>query len=149
MARGWWWGGRVKEMGALVQRAGTCPPERKDGVRSFDGRRGFKCLARKTEEQRELTRLLGRGWLRERLNHRQVALLTHALRHPGETYRLATHQAVHKVVYQTARVDLLDLESLGLLEKTKQGNAFVFHAVDDLERRLEVVSQHGGVANIR
>jgi Fic family protein len=42
-------------------------------------------LARKTAEQREATRLLGAGWLRGRLNHRQVALLTHALRHPGET----------------------------------------------------------------
>ncbi len=115
--------------------------------RAIDGLHDY--LARKTEELRELTRLLGRGWLRERLNHRQAALLTHALRHPGETYRLARHQAVHNVVYQTARVDLLELERLGLLEKTKQGNAFAFHAVDDLEQRLEVVSQHGGVANAR
>lgn len=101
-------------------------------------------LARKGQEQREATRLLGSGWLRSRLNHRQVALLTHALRHPGETYRVAKHQAVHNVVYQTARTDLLDLESLGLLEKSKQGNAFVFHAVDNLERRLGVISQGGG-----
>jgi Fic family protein len=98
-------------------------------------------LVRKTQEQRELTRLLGSGWLRGRLNHRQVALLTHALRHPGETYRVARHQAVHKVVYQTARTDLLDLESLGLLERSKQGNAFVFHAIGDLDQRLEVISQ--------
>lgn len=88
-------------------------------------------LARKTAEQREATRLLGAGWLRGRLNHRQVALLTHALRHPGETYRVARHQAVHHVVYQTARADLLDLADLGLLEKSKQRNAFVFHAADN------------------
>lgn len=94
-------------------------------------------LGRKTVEQREATRLLGTGWLRSRLNHRQVGLLTHALRHPGETYRVARHQAVHNVVYQTARADLLDLAELGLLEKSRQGNAFVFHAVDRLERRLE------------
>lgn len=100
-------------------------------------------LARKTEEQTEATRLLGSGWLRTRLNHRQLALLTHALRHPGETYRIAKHQAVHDVVYQTARADLLDLESLGLLEKLKHGNAFVFQAVDRLERRLEVICQRG------
>ena len=100
-------------------------------------------LARKTEEQGEATRLLGSGWLRTRLNHRQAALLMHALRHPGETYRIAKHQAVHNVVYQTARADLLDLESLGLLEKSKQGNAFVFQTVDRLERRLEAISQHG------
>lgn len=101
-------------------------------------------LAHKTQAQREVARLLGRGWLRERLNHRQVALLTHALRHPGETYRVAKHQAVHNVVYQTARTDLLDLEHLGLLEKSKQGNAFIFHATGNLERQLEVISQQKG-----
>lgn len=100
-------------------------------------------LARKTQEQREATRLLGTGWLRTRFNHRQVALLTHALRHPGETYRVAKHQAVHNVVYQTARADLLDLERLGLLEKAKQGNAFVFHAVAHLEQHLETLSRRG------
>lgn len=97
-------------------------------------------LARKTVERREATRLLGVGWLRGRLNHRQVGLLTHALRHPGETYRVARHQAVSNVVYQTARADLLDLADLGVLEKTKQGNAFVFHVVDRLERHLEALS---------
>ena len=101
-------------------------------------------LAHKTQAQREVARLLGRGWLRERLNHRQVALLTHALRHPGETYRVAKHQAVHNVVYQTARTDLLDLEHLGLLEKSKQGNAFIFHATGNLEQQLEAISQQKG-----
>ena len=94
-------------------------------------------LAHKTQEQREATRLLGSGWLRTRLNHRQSALLTHALKHPGESYRVAGHQTFHDVVYQTARADLLDLASLGLLEKAKQGNAFVFYPVARLEHRLE------------
>lgn len=100
-------------------------------------------LARKTVEQREATCLLGTGWLRSRLNHRQVALLTHALRHPGETYRIARHQAVHDVVYQTARTDLMDLAGLGILQKSKQGNAFVFHAVGRLELHLEALSKSG------
>lgn len=100
-------------------------------------------LARKTVEQREATCLLGTGWLRSRLNHRQVALLTHALRHPGETYRIAWHQAVHNVVYQTARTDLMDLADLGILQKSKQGNAFVFHAVGRLELHLEALSKSG------
>lgn len=98
-------------------------------------------LARKTIEQREVTRLLGAGSLGSRLNHRQAALLTHALRHPGATYRVARHQAIHNVVYQTARADLLDLADLGLLEKSKQGNAFVFHAVSRLDQRLELLSK--------
>jgi Fic family protein len=90
-------------------------------------------LARKTQEQRDAEGLLVRaGPLRSRLNHRQVALLTHALKHPGEAYRVGQHQAVHNVVYQTARADLLDLERLGLLQKHKQGNAFVFYAIADL-----------------
>ncbi len=94
-------------------------------------------LSRKTCEQRDAERLLGRaGPLRSRLNHRQFALLTHALKHPAETYRVAQHQAVHNVVYQTARTDLLDLESLGLLEKLRQGNAFVFYAVEDLSSAI-------------
>lgn len=99
-------------------------------------------LAQKTKEQRDAERLLARaGPLRSRLNHRQVALLTHALKHPGEPYRVAKHQAVHNVVYQTARSDLLDLESLGLLVKEKRGNAFEFFAVDDLVRAIDLVGK--------
>ncbi|WP_407279717.1 Fic family protein [Aromatoleum evansii] len=94
-------------------------------------------LARKTLEQKDAERMLASaGILRSALNHRQVALLTHALRHPGEAYRVGKHQSVHNVVYQTARADLLDLERLGLLEKVKQGNAFVFYPVADLNERI-------------
>ena len=41
------------------------------------------------------------------------------------------HQRSHAIVYQTARADLPGLESLGLLDKAKQGQAFVFYAPDD------------------
>ncbi|NMG14270.1 Fic family protein [Aromatoleum bremense] len=99
-------------------------------------------LARKTQEQKEAANMLASGGiLRSALNHRQLALLTHALRHPGEAYRVAKHQSVHNVVYQTARADLLDLEILGLLEKAKQGNAFVFYPVADLNKRIESLSK--------
>lgn len=47
------------------------------------------------------------------------------------------------MVYQTARHDLLELEALGLLEKTKQGNAYVFYAPADLRDRLNVLSKAG------
>lgn len=100
-------------------------------------------LARKTQEQRDAERLLVKaGQLRTRLNHRQTALLTHALKHPGEVYRVAKHQAVHDVVYQTARADLLALQELGLLYKTKQGNAFVFYAVENLAELIETMKHH-------
>ncbi|SDU21064.1 Fic family protein [Pseudomonas pohangensis] len=94
-------------------------------------------VERKSQEQKDTERLLAASSsLRGRFNHRQVALLTHALRNTGEAYRVDAHQRSHNVVYQTARNDLLDLEGLGLLEKTKQGNAFLFFAPANLRERL-------------
>lgn len=94
-------------------------------------------VARKSQEQRATEQLLARSAaLRGRLNHRQVSLINHALRNAGEAYRMDAHQRLHKVVYETARKDLLDLEALGLLERVKQGNAFLFFAPADLRERL-------------
>lgn len=99
-------------------------------------------LARKTSEQKETEMMIASSpKLRTRFNYRQIALLTHALKQPGEGYRVDAHQRSHNVVYQTARTDLLNLESLGLLERQKQGNAYVFFAPDDLRGRLEKLSQ--------
>lgn len=99
-------------------------------------------VARKSREQKETERLLAASpALRGRFNHRQTALLNHALRHAGEAYRVDAHQRSHAVVYQTARRDLLELEALGLLEKTRQGNAFVFYVPADLRDRLNVLSK--------
>lgn len=101
-------------------------------------------VARKSREQKETEQLLARSpTLRGRFNHRQTALLTHALRNVGEAYRVDAHQRSHAVVYQTARHDLLQLEALGLLEKTKQGNAYVFYAPADLRDRLNALSKSG------
>ncbi len=94
-------------------------------------------VERKTRERGETERLLARSpALRGRFNHRQQALLNHALRNPGAAYRMDTHKRSHGVVYQTARTDLLGLEALGLLEKARQGNAYVFFAPTDLGQRL-------------
>jgi Fic family protein len=98
-------------------------------------------LNRKVLEQKETERLLSASpKLRTRFNHRQVALLTHALRNTGEGYRVDAHQRSHNVVYQTARNDLLALHELGLLEKAKQGNAYVFFAPEDLRNRLATLA---------
>ena len=95
-------------------------------------------LNRKTSEQTQTERLMAHSVeLRARLNHRQITLLTHALRHPGEEYRIDSHQRTHGVVYQTARSDLLALEALNLLLKAKAGNAYLFIAPADLRGKIE------------
>jgi len=72
----------------------------------------------------------------EGLNHRQRALLGHAIRHPGHRYTYRSHANSHEVVLQTARTDLLDLVTLQLLEAGREGRRRVFVSPDDLEERL-------------
>ena len=71
------------------------------------------------------------------LSPRQRSLVTHALRHPGESYTIEGHRASHNTVTQTARTDLLDLEERGLFTKIKVGRTWNFRAVPDLEERLQ------------
>jgi Fic family protein len=73
----------------------------------------------------------------EILNHRQVEIVRHALKHPRQRYTFASHQKSHNVVYQTARTDLLGLAGLGVLEKRKRGRQMVFVAPPDLAERLK------------
>ena len=70
------------------------------------------------------------------LNHRQRALLGHALRHPRYRYTYRSHSTSHGVVLQTARTDLLDLMSDGLLDGGMEGRQRVFISPDDLGERL-------------
>lgn len=71
------------------------------------------------------------------LNHRQLSLLSHALRHPRSRYSNQTHQRSHQVAYATARADLLDLVSRGLLdEKRGPGKQKLFVASDTLQQLL-------------
>ncbi len=99
-------------------------------------------LARKTGEQRETEQLLAKSpKLRTMFNHRQIVLLTHALRNAGESYRVDAHQRTHNVVYQTARSDLLSLHALGLLDLSKKGNAYVYYAPENLRDRLSILAK--------
>ena len=70
------------------------------------------------------------------LNHRQRALLGHALRHPNYRYTIEEHRMSHGVVYQTARTDLLDLVARELLVARKVSNRWRFAAAANLEARL-------------
>lgn len=74
--------------------------------------------------------------LRSKLNYRQIALLTHALKHPGETYIIQGHQKVHGVATQTARTDLLSLAEMTLLNKTLSGVRYLFVAPLDIHDRI-------------
>lgn len=101
-------------------------------------------LARQTRERQQTTRLIAQSrHLRSRLNHRQIALLSHALHRPGEEYRIDGHQATHGVVYQTARTDLLALENLGLLQRVQVGKTYYFSAPADLAARLAQLDRNG------
>jgi Fic family protein len=70
------------------------------------------------------------------LNHRQRALISHALRHSHQKYTFRSHQISHNVVYQTARTDLLDLQDRALLESNKIGKTWYFTPASDLEKKL-------------
>lgn len=100
-------------------------------VRAIKGLHGY--LKRKAAEVAE-TEALFKG--HHDFNHRQLALLSHALRHPGQRYTVKSHQGSHNVVYETARTDLLKLARMELLTSSKVGRTYLFSVPEDLPERL-------------
>lgn len=97
----------------------------------------YEYLHRKATELEETRAALARSRVMHTLlNHRQVVLINHAMKNSGYTYLIESHRRSHGVSYQTARTDLLSLAELGLLERSKQGRAFVFTSPADLTHRL-------------
>jgi Fic family protein len=94
-------------------------------------------IKRKSEQVRKLDSEL-RGVAM--LNHRQRALISHALRHPNHVYSIESHRRSHNVVYETARTDLTDLATHGLLKAWKAGRTWCFTPDRDLEERLSRLS---------
>lgn len=91
-------------------------------------------LRRKIAEQRDAeARLKGL----EGLNGRQVALLTHAIRHPDHAYTYGGHATSHRVTHETARSDLADLAGRGLLARRGRGRPHRYTAPTDLPERLQ------------
>jgi Fic family protein len=94
-----------------------------------------KYLARKAKEIRDVEQLMRAG--SAELNHRQLALLSHAIRNPEQIYTFQTHAASHTVTHETARTDLLALVDKGLLERHRVGRRHTFTAHRRLAERLK------------
>ena len=90
-------------------------------------------LKRKMEEQRQAERLLRDN---PHLNHRQIALVSDAMRDPDAWFTIQEQERRHRVTYATARADLLGLEVLGLFSKTRIGKKFVFRPSAGLAARF-------------
>lgn len=81
-------------------------------------------IARKKGKLEEMRGLFAPGG---GLNHRQLALVRHALKNSSAVYTVESHRASHRVAVQTARTDLEGLRSMGMLVRTKRGKAFCYH----------------------
>jgi Fic family protein len=91
-------------------------------------------LERKVQEVRDLEKLMRDEG---ELNHRQLALLSDAVRHPDRAYTYRSHAASHGVTGETARSDLNVLVDRGLLTRRKVARQHVFGPVADLPRAFE------------
>ncbi len=97
----------------------------------------YAYVERKRQEVQQIEYLLRASTL---LNHRQMALLGHALRHPGMRYTIESHRTSHQITYQTARTDLLELVKRQLLHHRKIARTFVFTVPPDLAERVQRLS---------
>lgn len=101
-----------------------------------------KYLERKAEQTQVVLDLLKNA---SRLNHRQIALLSHAIRHPNKEYSIRSHQTSHDVAYATARADLFALVKGELLIPRQLGRkTYTFLSPKDLERRLRAFRRTKG-----
>lgn len=103
-------------------------------------------LARKMEEQRRAERLLHDS---PHLNHRQIVLVSDAMRDPDAWFTIQAQARRHRVTYATARADLLGLEALGLFSKTRIGKKFVFRPSADLAARFSGSGVAAGAGGAR
>jgi Fic family protein len=91
-------------------------------------------LSRKIGEVQEVERLLKGA---DGFNHRQLAVISDALRHPSRSYSLKEHAEIHRVTHETARSDLTALSNRGLLERRRLGREYSFEPSPDLAKRLK------------
>jgi Fic family protein len=87
-------------------------------------------LDRKVRDMQEVRRSLAS--MPGAFNHRQLAVLQHAMSNSDAQYTVQSHMNSHRVVHETARKDLLELEQRGLLKRHRMGKAFVWVPEPDL-----------------
>jgi Fic family protein len=97
-------------------------------------------LQRKVSDVRSVERLI-RG--SSGFNHRQLALLSDALRNGDRVYTFGGHAASHGVTHETARTDLRDLAHRGVLDVRRAGRQYRFLAPPDLADRLKALGEPG------
>jgi Fic family protein len=91
-------------------------------------------LQRKVSEIRDVERSIEGA---TGMNHRQLALLSEAIRHPDSVYTYQSHANVHRVTHETARHDLLQLHGRGLLQRRTLGRRHTYGAVANLPQALK------------
>lgn len=90
-------------------------------------------LRRKTREVSEIERAIKSS---AEFNHRQLALLSNALRSGDRSYTFRSHAGSHNVTHETSRRDLQRLAEQGLLTSRRAGRRIVFSPPADLAERL-------------
>lgn len=99
--------------------------------RAIDGFQRY--LRRKLAEVRDIERRLREAG---EFNHRQLALLSEAVRNDDRRFSFGSHAATHGVTHETARSDLLELFERGLLERRKSGRTYIFTPAANLPQQL-------------
>ena len=85
------------------------------------------------DEGREVEQLIKAT---DRSNHRQLALLSNAIRNSDQTYTFRSHATSHNVTHETARTDLRELEQEGLVDRLTVRGRYVFTPAADVSRKL-------------
>lgn len=94
-------------------------------------------LKRKMHEVREFQHSL--SLLPGQFNHRQLAVLEHAVRNPSAQYTAQSHASSHAVTIETARQDLLALERMNLMHKVRISKANTWFPIENLAEALRTL----------
>ncbi len=76
------------------------------------------------------------------LNYRQRQVLLNFIQHPDTHTSVSIHCRTHNVVRQTARTDLSELVTLGLLYTENISREFIFKPKPDLEAQLRKIAEN-------